>query len=587
MIGRVVAIAACAGGAVVMAWAQAAMDDDPVLKAMRDELDRSRQLRVVGGGDGVPYFINYSLTDDESFHVTASLGAVITANSNHYRVPDIQVRVGSYDFDDTGHIYSGYYSGSRFDTAWPLDNNYANLRDALWLATDRAFKAALESMGRKRAALSSANAPADKLADFSQVQSVKDIEKVPHKRLDEAGWTARATRLSAIFESSPEVLSSDVSFEAIEGVTYQMTNEGTALRYPDEVAFLQASAEGQAADGMLLHDFIRFVGTSADALPGQEEMSKGIAQMGEDIRALAKAPPGEAFSGPTLFEPRAAAQLLAQLLGENFATPRKPLAEPGRQVNFVPSEFEAKLGSRVLPEFFNVNDDPSQTQWNGQALAGHERFDLEGVEEKPVSLVEKGILKAFLTTRQPVKGFSGSNGHARLSGSFGAPYAAITNLFVRSSQASPMTDLKSKLVEMVKQRDKPYGMLVRKLDFPFSAGQAEARSLMTSAGSSSRPVSPPLLVYRVYPDGREELVRGLRFRGVSARSLRDIDAASQETALFNFINNSFPMAMVGAPGYMAPTSVIAPGLLFDEIEFERPQEQLPKPPVVPPPGVKQ
>jgi hypothetical protein len=90
-------------------------------------------------------------------------------------------------------------------------------------------------------------------------------------------------------------------------------------------------------------------------------------------------------------------------------------------------------------------------------------------------------------------------------------------------------------------------------------------------------------VYRVYPDGREELVRGLRFRGVSTRALRDILGASKETALFDFVNNSFPMAMVGGPGYMAPTAVVAPALLFDEIEFERPQEQLPKPPVVPPP----
>ncbi len=92
-----------------------------------------------------------------------------------------------------------------------------------------------------------------------------------------------------------------------------------------------------------------------------------------------------------------------------------------------------------------------------------------------------------------------------------------------------------------------------------------------------------MLVYRVYPDGREELVRGLRFRGLSTRTLRDILAASQETALFDYVNNSAPLAMLGAGGYLAPTAVVSPGMLFDEIEFEFPQEQLPKPPVVPPP----
>ena len=73
-------------------------------------------------------------------------------------------------------------------------------------------------------------------------------------------------------------------------------------------------------------------------------------------------------------------------------------------------------------------------------------------------------------------------------------------------------------------------------------------------------------------------------RGVSTRSLRDILGASQETVLFDYVNNGAPLAILGAGGLLAPTSVIAPALLFEEIEFEVPQEQLPKLPVVPPPS---
>jgi len=97
-----------------------------------------------------------------------------------------------------------------------------------------------------------------------------------------------------------------------------------------------------------------------------------------------------------------------------------------------------------------------------------------------------------------------------------------------------------------------------------------------------RPVSLPVLLYRVYADGREELVRGLRFRGVSTRSLRDIVAASRETALFDYVASG-SVAMLNPSGFLAPSAVIAPGMLFEEIEFELPQDQLPKPPVVPPP----
>jgi TldD protein len=582
MIKRTLAIVACLGGVVFLGWSQNP-DDDPILRAMHDELDRSRQLRIVGGGDDIPYFISYQVTDADLFQVKASMGAVIFEERTRARQPDIQVRVGSYDFDHTGHIYSGIYTGSQFDRSWPLDDNYPNLRDALWLATDHAYKAALESMARKRAALNGANAPAEKLADFSQVEPVKSISKASRKKIDEAGWAARTVKLSAIFNSYPEVLASSVAFQDIEGITYVMNNEGTTLRYPDGVAVLDASVDGQAPDGMILRDFAGIPRTDVDLLPSEGQLSARFTALAQEMQALVKAPVGEGFSGPTLFEPQAAAQLLAQLIGENVVLPRKPLAEPGRAVNFQPSEFETKLGSRILPEFFNIVDDPTQTAWNGQPLAGHDTFDLEGVPDRPVTLVEKGVLKGFLTTRQPVKGSQGSNGHARLSGSYGARAAAISNLMVSVTESTPLADLKKKLIDTVKERGKPYGMLVRKLDYPYGGGIAGLRALLSGASGSSRQVSPPLLVYRVYPDGREELVRGLRFRGVSARALRDILGASKETALFEFVNNSYPMAMVGAAGYMAPTAVVAPGLLFDEIEFERPQEQLPKPPLVPAP----
>jgi len=203
-------------------------------------------------------------------------------------------------------------------------------------------------------------------------------------------------------------------------------------------------------------------------------------------------------------------------VGENLRIPRKPLTDPGRNINFLPSEFETRVGARVLPEFFDVTDDATQETYNGKALSGFYLFDLEGVKPKPVSVIEKGTLRNVLTTRQPIKNFPVSNGHARLGGNGGNRSAAFSNLFFKASQSQPMDDLKKQLLQLLKDRSKPYGMLVRKLDFPFSGGGSELQALAqasSQSGGSARPVSPPILVYRVYPDGREELVRGLRFRG--------------------------------------------------------------------------
>ncbi|MEJ7606431.1 MAG: hypothetical protein WKF37_09215 [Bryobacteraceae bacterium] len=125
------------------------------------------------------------------------------------------------------------------------------------------------------------------------------------------------------------------------------------------------------------------------------------------------------------------------------------------------------------------------------------------------------------------------------------------------------------------------------MDFPSTASNEEVRRAFMAAnqGGSSRPVSVPLLVYRVYPDGREELIRGMRFRGLSVRALKDISAVSTESAAFHYLNNLAPFALIGAGGYVAATSVVSPALLFEDLELEKPQDDLPKPPIVPPPAL--
>jgi hypothetical protein len=196
------------------------------------------------------------------------------------------------------------------------------------------------------------------------------------------------------------------------------------------------------------------------------------------------------------------------------------------------------------------------------------------------------VLKNFLLTRQPMRGFNGSSGHARLPGGFGSNLAAFGNLFVRASETVAPAELKRKMIEICKTRNKPYGILIRKMDFPSSASIDELRRLLTgsaSSGGSAKAVSIPILAYRVYPDGREELVRGLRFRGFNARSFKDILAASDENFVFEFLDNSAPMALMGSGGTVAQSCVIAPSVLIDDLEMERMEEEFPKIPIVPPP----
>jgi hypothetical protein len=560
----------------------AQQETDPVLRAMRDEIERSRQLRVVDAARP-PYFIEYTLNDVENLNATASLGALVGATSSRSRVPQVQVRVGSYQLDQTGHLLTGFTSSTRLDPEqWPLDDDYPLLRQCLWLATDRAYKAALDSYGRKEALLKNVSAPAAE-GDFWKADPVRAVKPVNRVKVDAAKWSQQIVRLSGIFNSYPEIFNSGVDGTVLQGITYQVNSEGTVLRYLDTLLMLRARGESMAADGMTVRDAIAFQALDVNGLPSEEALRVAIRGIAENIRALRAAPAGEAYVGPVLFEPAAAAQLLAQLIGDNVRLPRKPLTDPGRPVPFPVSEFEGRLGSRVMPEWISVTDDATLEKIGGRPAMGYTEFDMDGVRPKPVTLIEKGMLKNVLLTRQPVKGFTASTGNARLPGPFGTRTAAISNLIVSAAESAPLASLKQQLIAQAQQRNKPYGLLVRKLDYPSGAPPPEIQLRLQQSASATRPISPPVLVYRVYPDGREELVRGLRFRNLTTRALREIVAASRETVQFDFINNGAIFALMGLSGYLAPTSVVSPGLLFEELELEPAQDSFSRPPLVTPP----
>ncbi|MGH9628486.1 MAG: metallopeptidase TldD-related protein, partial [Bryobacteraceae bacterium] len=486
--------------------------DDVLLRVMRDELDRSRTLTLANLDK--PYYIEYVVDDLDSFSVSASLGGILSQNRTRVRLPRVNVRVGGYDFDNTNYIFSDLYGGTRFDSEQlPLDNDYNVLRRHFWLASDREYKTAIDAIARKRAALKNMSVN-DALPDFWKAEPVRKILDPRIDPVNEQLWTSRVRDLSKIFGQYPEVLFSAVGFNASRSTHYFLNSEGTIIRHPDAIYHVQFRAKGQASDGMSLRDGTVLQALDLNNLPGEADLKKAAAEVAANIRALSNAPVGEMYSGPVLFEGEAASQLFAELLGSNLSLPRRPVSEPGRTLPFSGSELEGRIGAQILPDFLTVVDDPLQTSWNGTPLFGHYMVDDEGVIPKPLTLIDKGKLTDFLRTRQPVKNFEASNGRARMPGPFGARTAAISNLFIEASTSVPFEELKQQLIKICQERGKPYGLVVRKMDYPSSADRGEIRriaALAARSGGSRRPVSIPLLVYRLYPDGREELVRGLQF----------------------------------------------------------------------------
>lgn len=567
------------GLAGIAAWTQQAAPpaQDELLRAMHDELDRARQMRLPNLEP--PYFVQYLLDREETFTVSASLGGLLSQRRETVRQPQVTIRVGDYQFDNTNYMGSGFNFGSRYDLGrFPLEDRYDVLRRYLWLQTDSAYKSAVEAISRKRAALRNVTQN-DRLGDFAHAPAVKHVRPLPSLSIDENFWAKEVRTLSAVFARYREIKNSEVEFESAVGGFTMINSEGSEVREPEVAHLLRIRAAAQAEDGMTLRDAVTFHATDALHLPVAEEMDSATRKLAESVIALAHAPKGEDYNGPVLFEGTAGPQILTEVLGKALVLTRRPVAEGGRGGGFQPSELEGRIGARVLPDAFEVVDDPTQTEWHGRPLFGHYEVDREGVVPVPVKVVEKGALKGYLLTRQPVRGYEGSNGRARLPGNFGASTATFSNLFFHSSDTVPAADLKKKLIEIIQARGKPYGIIVRKMDFPSSASLDEARRLI-GASQGGRPISNPILAYKVFPDGREELVRALHFRGLNTRSLKDILAAGDDNVLFEYMDNPAPFALIGGAGYTTEAAVIGPSILVDDLELHPLEEEQPKLPVV-------
>jgi predicted Zn-dependent protease len=549
---------------------------DPLLQALHDEMERSRKLTITNLEP--PYFVQYVVDDADTFSVAATLGGLVSRRRSRFRSPEVQVRVGDYKSDNT-NFAGGMFGGSRYDLdTFPIDNDYMAMRRHLWLQSDSAYKGAVEALSRKRAALRNITQN-EQLNDFAHAEPLRRLGQIRPLSIDEDAWADRVRALSAVFNRFPDVKYSAVELEASDGGYYVVNSEGTEVREPERVTFVRARALAQAADGSSMRDAVTIHAMDPARMPAQAELEREMAALAGNVTALARAPKGEDYNGPVLFEGMAGAQILAEVLGRNLAAVRRPVG--GRGGASGDSELDGRMGARVLPESFDVTDDPTVKDWRGRPLFGSYGVDREGVAPKPLRLVEKGVLKGYLLTRQPVRGFEGSNGHGRLPGGSGAT-AAIGNLFVSSSEAVPAAELKKKLIQLIQARGKDYGIIVRKMDFPSSGSIDEVRR-MISASQGGRPVSMPILVYKVFPDGREEMVRGLRFRGLNVRSLKDILAAGDDAQPFDFMDSAAVFALIGASSFTSEACVVAPSILIDDLELHPVEEELPKLPIVPAP----
>src|SRR5262249_5193617 len=207
-----------------------------LLDIMQQELDYSVAHLVAPDGSK-PYYIAYTITEEEGLSCEATLGALLGQRSGRQRMLDVDVRVGDRHVDNThklredggGFSFGGGGSSSNVSRSVSLSDDPDAIRHDLWLATDEGFKAALEQDQRVQTNLKTKVEEEDKADDFSDDPASKHEEPAVSLAVDLPQWVERVKRCSAIARSSGLIYESNVSFDATAENRYMVTNEGTRL----------------------------------------------------------------------------------------------------------------------------------------------------------------------------------------------------------------------------------------------------------------------------------------------------------------------------------------------------------------------
>jgi TldD protein len=538
---------------------QSQVEPSPVLQAM--ELELGRSLTRLQQANPPAYFIGYTVSDQTHVTVEGSNGALLQSDQTRNRVLETQVRVGSYDLDDTHNIGDQSASLSSDPTLVPLDNDVPVLRRAIWLSTDKQYRHAAAAYIRvKTSKQVQVETPETRTPDFSHEQPHVDYLPLVSFQVDRSPWEARVRRYTAAFSASPAVMNSIVTFTASANNQFFASTEGTRLQFGQIRYRLELYVQAKATDGMDIERYANFDWVDPAKAPSDKEVMDRVQLLIRQVEGLRQAPLVEPYAGPALLTGRAAAVFFHEVFGHRMEGFRQKQLTEGQT-------FTNKVGQQVMPSFLSIYDDPTRKALDGHVLLGYYPFDDEGVSSERVTLVDHGTLKNFLMSRSPLPGFPHSNGHGRRQVGY-EPIARMGNTIVESSKGVPFAELRRMLIAEVRRQGKPFGLLIDDISGGFTiTGRTQPQAFQVE----------PLVVYKVFPDGRpDELVRGVNIVGTPLTALTKIVATSDKQDVFD----GYCVAESGA----VPVSAVAPAMLLSELEVAKKETSTDKPPILPPPA---
>lgn len=505
-----------------------------------------KKLKKKESKDPKAYLVSYLIRTSENHRIQARQGTVYSDDVSMRRRVFCDVRVGDYRYD---HLRDGgLYDNSSKAESYALSKlpigDGGGLQHSLWKLTECRYRESKDQWFSKQADELHYRNPHRELDAYQKLGSVKKNVSKGFHEVDRKAWSKYLCQASSIAKDIPQVTTCHVGlvvrnmtkiFVSSEGQVMEEDNAYWSLAY--RLSYVdEKTGEWIPWSGMCFT-------TQPSELPSLQDLKKKMVGTIQFMKQLVKAPVLRSYSGPVWLNPKPSGLLFHEALGHRLEASRLLSQGEGQT-------FKDTIGLQVMPEFLSMRDDPTMKQFKGQSLVGHYTVDDEGVLSDNATLVDHGVMRGFLSTRTPTQKHHKSNGHAR-NWSWQRPISRMGVTVVDVDKGFDEKELKQKFLEEIKSRGLPFGVRVHAAD----AGETATQAYDFQAFLGEIKVAT-----KIFPDGKEELIRGVNFVGTPLNAVRGIFAAGNDQVLDN--------STCGAESGFVPVSTISPSVLISDLELQ-------------------
>jgi TldD protein len=512
-----------------------------------------------------PYFMDIRVHDIQSAVIHYSSGILASDQQSHDRIVSAGIRIGSYEADNTAKS-----EDQRINNQLPVYSEKLTIEDdslAICSILSQTLQTAYDqSLQQYKALMKSRNSmeKMETIPAFSIEKPAVYFEAPEPFQLDEKAmdeWKRTLTDIIGQVENDSDIVTSEIAIMAMHERIYYLSTEGTRVVQNRPQYQIQVVLVARTVQGTMAPVTRSFIGRNMNSLPSPGALRSEVQNLHRLLTELKKSPMADPYAGPAILSPEAAGVFFHEIFGHRIE---------GQRLNstYDSQTFKERPGKPVIDDHITIVSDPTLKSYKDKPLFGSYVYDDEGVPARPVTVVEKGILKEFLMSRTPVRGQLQSNGHGRTQAG-SAPFSRQSNLIVTSDKSMSESALRKLLLRECKKQGKAYGYYIKEVYGGFTSTDLFSPQVFNIM---------PTVVYRVYTNGREELVRGTSFIGTPLTVFSEIIGAGDRSEVFS--------GFCGAESGNIPVSTISPGLLIKKIEIQKMPESRVIIPLMPSPAAE-